>query len=117
MGSTGAVRSRAWICGFSSMLKTAAFAGGARYKPTTSRILSISSGSGEILNVSVRQGCSPNVRQIRSTLDGDMPTRLAQLPLRPVRGALGHLLQRAHHHLLHLGIGDGARHTWPRIIG
>jgi len=77
MGSTGAVRSRAWICGFSPMLKTAAFAGGARYKPTTSRILSISSGSGEILNVSVRQGCSPNVRQIRSTLDGDMPTRLA----------------------------------------
>jgi hypothetical protein len=38
-----------------------------------SRILSISSGSGEILNVSVRQGCSPNARQIRSTLDGEMP--------------------------------------------
>jgi hypothetical protein len=27
-----------------------------------------------------------------------------------VRGALGHLLQRAHHHLLHLGIGEDARH-------
>jgi hypothetical protein len=38
IGSTGVVRSRAWICGFSSMLKTAAFAGGARYRPTTSRI-------------------------------------------------------------------------------
>ncbi len=30
MGSTGAVRWRAWICGFSSTLNTAAFAGGAR---------------------------------------------------------------------------------------
>src|SRR5216117_1765041 len=75
MGSTGAVRSRAWICGFSSTQKTAAFAGGARYRPATSRILSISRGSGETLNVSVRQGWSPNARQIRSTLDGEMPAR------------------------------------------
>src|SRR5216684_1657579 len=65
------------MCGFSSTLKTAALAGGARYRPTTSRILSISSGSGETLNVSVRQGCSPNARQIRSTLDGEMPARAA----------------------------------------
>ena len=77
MGSTGAVRSSAWICGFSSTANTAAFAGGARYRPITSRILSISSGSGEILKSSVRQGCSPNACQIRSTLAGEMPTRLA----------------------------------------
>src|SRR6266542_4102923 len=77
MGSTGEVRSRAWICGFSSTAKTAAFAGGARYRPTTSRILSISSGSGEILKSSARHGCSPNARQMRCTLDGEIPTRLA----------------------------------------
>ena len=74
IGSTGAVRSSAWICGFSSTLKTVAFAGGARYRPTTSRILSISSGSGETLNVSARHGCSPNARQMRCTLVGEMPT-------------------------------------------
>ena len=71
------MRSRAWICGFSSTLTTAAPAGGARYSPTTSRILSISSGSGEILKSSVRHGCSPNARQIRCTLVGEIPTRLA----------------------------------------
>jgi hypothetical protein len=48
-----------------------------RYKPTTSRILLISNGSGEILNVSVRQGWSPNARQMRCTLEGEIPTRLA----------------------------------------
>ncbi len=42
--------------------------------PTTSRILSMSSGSGEILKSSVRQGCSPNARQMRCTLVGEMPT-------------------------------------------
>jgi hypothetical protein len=47
IASTGAVRSSAWICGFSSRLNTAAFVGRAKYRPTTSRILSISSGSGE----------------------------------------------------------------------
>jgi hypothetical protein len=77
MGSTGAVRSSAWICGFSSTENTAAFAGGARYRPATSRILSISSGSGEILKLSVRHGCSPNARQIRSALVGEIPTRRA----------------------------------------
>ena len=45
--------------------------------PTTSRILSMSSGSGEILKSSVRQGCSPNARQMRCTLVGEIPTRRA----------------------------------------
>jgi hypothetical protein len=52
-------------------------AGGAGYRPATSRILPVSSGSGETLNVSVRHGWSPNACQIRSTLAGEMPTRLA----------------------------------------
>ena len=41
-----------------------------------------------------------------------------QLPLRPVRGTLRDLFQGPHHHLLlHLGIGDGARHPRPQLIG
>ena len=39
-----------------------------------------------------------------------------QLPFGPVRGALGHLFQCPHHHLLHLGIGDGARHPRTRLV-
>ena len=39
-----------------------------------------------------------------------------QLPLGPVRGPLGRLLQRPHHHLLHLGVGDGARHPRTRLV-
>ena len=40
-----------------------------------------------------------------------------QFPLGPVRGALGGLLQGAHHHLLYLGISDGARHPRTGVIG
>ena len=65
------------MCGFSSTANTTAPSGGARYRPITSRILSISSGSGETLKVSVRQGCRPNACQIRSTLAGEMPARRA----------------------------------------
>ena len=39
-----------------------------------------------------------------------------QFPLGPVRGALGALLQGPHHHLLHLGVGDRARHPGPGLI-
>ena len=45
--------------------------------PTMSRILPVSSGSGEILKSSVRHGCSPNARQMRCTLAGEIPARLA----------------------------------------
>jgi hypothetical protein len=38
---------------------TIAFSGGARYSPTASVTLAISSGSVENLNVSARQGCTP----------------------------------------------------------
>jgi hypothetical protein len=39
-----------------------------------------------------------------------------QLPLGPVRGTLRDLFQGAHHYLLHLGIGDGARYSRARLI-
>ena len=35
----------------------------------------------------------------------------SQLPLGPVRGALGDFFQGAHDHLFHLGVGDGARYS------
>jgi hypothetical protein len=38
------------------------------------------------------------------------PRPPGQFPLGPVRGALRGLLQRPDHYLLHLGVGDGARH-------
>jgi hypothetical protein len=40
-------------------------------------LVSVSSGSGEILKSSVRWGWSPNARQMRCTLVGEMPTRRA----------------------------------------
>jgi hypothetical protein len=43
IGRTGAGRCRAWISGLSSTAKTTAPSGGARYRSTTSRILSPSS--------------------------------------------------------------------------
>jgi hypothetical protein len=52
IGSTGAVRSRAWIRDFSSTQSTRAFSGGSTYSPTTSRTLSMNCGSLLILNVS-----------------------------------------------------------------
>ncbi len=33
-----------------------------------------------------------------------------------MRRALGDLFQGAHHHLLHLGVGDGARRPGPRLV-
>jgi len=62
-GSTGAERSSAWICAFSSTQSTTAASGGFRYRPTMSRTLSMSCGSGESLNASVWCGLSPNARQ------------------------------------------------------
>ena len=83
----------------------------ARYRPTTSRTLSMSSGSVEILKSSVRHGCSPKDRQIRSTLDGEIPTRLASSRLDQCVAPSGVSSRVRHHHLLHLGVGDGARHA------
>ncbi|SQE00910.1 hypothetical protein FMEAI12_7420002 [Parafrankia sp. Ea1.12] len=77
IGSTGAVRSSAWICGFSSTEKTAAFRGGSRYRPTTSRTFSIRNGSVDTLKSSTSQGLRPKARQTRCTLLGEIPTRFA----------------------------------------
>ena len=65
-GRIGAVRSSAWIWVFSSTHSTTAASGGFRYRPTMSRTLSMNSGSGDSLNVSIRCGLSPNARQIRT---------------------------------------------------
>jgi transposase InsO family protein len=55
------------------MQTTTALSGGAKYKPTTSRILVSSSGSVENLNVSTRQGCSFHLRQILATVAKEIP--------------------------------------------
>src|SRR6266498_4024002 len=64
---SGAERSSAWICDFSSTQNTTAASGELRYRPTMSRTLSMNCGSGESLNASVWCGLSPNARQIRLT--------------------------------------------------
>ena len=44
------------------------------------------------------------------------PTRRASSRLDQCVAPSGHLFQGPDHHLLHLGIGDGARHPRPRLI-
>src|SRR5829696_4018203 len=77
MGNDAWVRSRAWIWDFLSMHNTIAFSGGSKYKPTTSMSLSSNFGSLDTLNVSTRWGCNPRSDQIRCTVAGLTPTRLA----------------------------------------
>src|SRR5665648_691427 len=73
IGSTGAVRSRAWIWDFSSTHSTTAFSGGLWYSPTTSTTFSTNSGSLDSLNPSVRWGLRPKSFQIRPIVDFDSP--------------------------------------------
>src|SRR3954453_14874698 len=73
IGRVGAVRSSAWIWGFSSIANTAAATGGFMYIPTRSRIFSIKSGSGEALKESCRHGLRPNARQISPTVVCEIP--------------------------------------------
>jgi hypothetical protein len=84
-------------------------------EPTTSRILSISSGSGEILKLSVRQCCSPNARKIRCTLVGEIPAPRASSRLDQCVAPSGGP-PASGPHLLHLGVGDGARHPGPGLF-
>src|SRR3954464_5659821 len=65
--------------GLSPPLKSSAPRGarGSRYRPTTSRTLSMNCGSLLILNVSTRCGLSPNAFQIRPTVDFDNPVSAA----------------------------------------
>jgi hypothetical protein len=64
IGSTGAVRSRAWTWVFSSTHNTTAASGGLRYRPTMSQTLSTNCGSVDSFKSSIRCGFNPNVRQI-----------------------------------------------------
>src|SRR6187402_943266 len=59
------------------MHNTIALSGGFRYRPTTSTSLSSNFGSLDTLNVSTRWGCRPRSDQIRCTVAGLTPTRLA----------------------------------------
>src|SRR4029453_10344658 len=67
----------ACICDFSSTARTIALSGGSSYNPTTSRILSMNSGSVDSFQVSTRCGLRPNARQIRDTAVWLSPTALA----------------------------------------
>ncbi len=62
---------------FSSMQSTTAFSGGCKYSPTTSRTFASSSGSVENVNVSTRQGCRSQLRQIRATVAKPTPNSAA----------------------------------------
>jgi hypothetical protein len=57
--------------------EAAALSGGARYSPTTSRILASSSGSVLNLNVSIRCGWRCHLRQIRATDANEIPSSVA----------------------------------------
>ena len=70
------VRSRAWICVFSSTQSTTARSGGFMYRPTMSRTLSMNSGSVDSLKVWT-MWLEAEARQIRVTADWDMPAALA----------------------------------------
>ena len=76
-GSSGCVRSSAWIWLFSSTHSTIAISGGSMYRPTMSRTFSTNIGSLESLNVSCRCGCKPKARQMRNTAVCDMQRALA----------------------------------------
>src|SRR3954453_13758268 len=105
----GAVRYRAWIWDFSSTHSTTARSGGLRYSPTTSRTLSINSGSLDNFHISWRWGGNPKARQIRETADCARPTSLSRERREPVRGLLGRRLQLLVDHNLDLVVVDRPR--------
>ena len=67
MGSSGWVRSSAWIWVFSSRLSTTAAPGGSRYRPTMSATFAANSGSLLSLNVPCRCGLRPCFRHSVAT--------------------------------------------------
>lgn len=115
MGSTGAVRSRAWIWDFSSTHSTTARSGGSSYRPTTSRTLPMNWGS------SIVSRCPAGVAAGRTPPDpGDRGLRQADLggqrAGRPVRGVLRSALQGCGDHPFHLGVGDRPGPAGPRLV-
>src|SRR6516225_5352768 len=81
-----------------------------------SRALSTNGGAVDSLKVSRRCGCSPKARQMRSTLEVEMPLCRAILRVlqwvAPARPAL----QRLHNDMFDLGIVDRARSAWSRFV-
>ena len=69
---------------FSSTHSTIAVWGGFRYRPTTSRTLSMNCGSVDSLKVSTRCGLSPKARQIRLMAVWDIPPWPGPATGRPV---------------------------------
>ena len=73
-----------------------------------SRIFSTSSGSGDTLKASSRQGLSPNARQISPTVVWEIPWRGGQAPGRPVRRVRRGGLEGLDHDRLHHVVADRA---------
>src|SRR5207237_813310 len=113
---TGAVRSSAWICDLTSTQRTTTRSGGSRYKPTTSRTLVDELRVARQLprlapmRLQPERAPDPCDRTLRQPELGGQRTR------RPVRRVLGRRLQRAHDHLLHLGVVDRPRPPRPRLV-
>src|SRR6516164_4682363 len=81
-----------------------------------SRTLSTNRGSVDSLRVSRRCGCSPKARQMRPTLEVEMPLVPRHAAGAPVRGSGRPALQRLHDDILDLGVVDRARRARPRFV-
>src|SRR5215469_15588711 len=80
-----------------------------------SRTLSTNIGSLDSLKVSRRCGCSPKARQMRPTLEVEMPLCRAMLRT-PMRGIRWLTLQRLHDDALDFAVVDLARDARSRLV-
>src|SRR4029077_9449086 len=81
-----------------------------------SRILSTNSGFCDNLKVSARCGCRPKARQMRPTLEVEMPLCRAMLRVLHCVAPGWLALQRLHNDALDLGVVDLARDARPRLV-
>src|SRR5215469_15329927 len=81
-----------------------------------SRTLATNSGSVDSLKVPRRCGCNPKARQIRPTLEVEMPACRAMLRLLQCVAPDGRLPQCLYNDAFDLGIGDFAGHPRPRLV-
>ena len=115
-GSTGAVRSSAWICDFSSTHSTTAASGGLRYSPTMSLTLSMNCGSGrelerlDLMRLEPERPPDPADRALAH------PGRGRHRARRPMRRVRRLLLERLHDHPLDVLVADRARLARPRLV-
>jgi len=124
MGSSGAVRSKAWVWDFSSKQTTTALSGGFSYRLTTSRTLASNCGSVENLKrlhpVRLQVPVPPDPGDLG---EADRRARLGQVgrqqPRRPVRHPelVRWRVERRHHHrrLIHCGWTTRPRHVHQHI--